>query len=138
MPFEISEASPAPSSEEWAEIFKQLAEVNLLKVAWINNDSGIRKFSAFKIFRVGMKHSNGNEFYNYVILKNEKKPDLPKMISDKYMAVRISDAFIVMDKNGESLGTVAKNFKLIETHPFSISMTATNNKLRWAVIIHDD
>ncbi len=138
MPFEISEVSPTPTKEEWVEIFKRLAEVNLLKVAWINNDSGIRKFSAFKIFRIGMKHSPANQFYNYVIIKNEKQPDSPKMLSDKYMAVRISDAFIVLDKNGRNLGTVAKNFKLIETHPFSISMGATNNKLRWAVVIHDD
>lgn len=134
----INEISPTPSHEEWNVIFKQLAEVSLLKVAWINNSEGIRKFSAYKIFRIGKKHSDGKEHYNYIIIRNDKKPDEPKTVEgEKYLAIRLSDSFAVI-ANDKVAGSVAENYKLLESHPFSISMTSTNNKLRWAVVVHDN
>ncbi len=128
----IDEINTQPDRETWAEFFKDIATVNLLKALCVNCKEPI-KFKAYKIFIINKKKKYGGSYY-YIIVSDSKGQ--PQVANGKYVAVRLAENFPVFDQEHNRIGTVESEIKRLEKSLFYITATTSrNNILRWAVVV---
>ncbi len=126
----IDEISTQPDRETWAELYKEIATINLLKALCVNCKEPV-KFKPYKIFVINKKY--GGSYY-YVIVSDSKGQ--PQVVNGKYVAVRLAESFPVFDQEHNQIGTVESKIKLLEKSLFYVTATTSrNNMLRWAVVI---
>ncbi len=133
-PFDFEKANPNPNFHEWAIIYNHLVEIDPFNVLISALQGKIIKFQAYKIFTIEKKFGNN---YNYVVIRDEKNLDKPKIINDTYVCLRFVDNFPILDSNYKEIGTIKDNPELLKYNSFSVAVAKAKklNRLRWAIIV---